>query len=258
MENLKKEAIRIVDLWRRYGPGSLKIDLELIFNEIVIPSSNGDRCRIVFEKFDSFEGLMARQEGSSCWVIGINENIEFAPRRNFTLAHEIGHFIGHRYKKSLFQCNFENLQDYSNAYEKEANEFAAHILMPADIVRAFDKEHKFTHANVTELAKSMGVSRSAAAYRWVELSRRKIGFAVSRDGMICHGRASAALFSAGVYFKPGAGFPQGCVSSKPLRSGESLQQRVPERIWHERNDCEESVFATGVGDYLYTYLDFGS
>ncbi|CAN7589735.1 ImmA/IrrE family metallo-endopeptidase [Neorhizobium sp. LjRoot104] len=259
MENLKKEAIRIIDLWRRYGPGSAKIDLNLILNEIVLPSSNGDQCKVVFEKFDSFEGLMARQEGSHSWTIGVNTNIEFAPRRNFTFAHEIGHFVGHRYKKNTFRCTFENLQDYSNiVLEKEANEFAAQILMPADVMRGFDKTHKFTHASVTELSQTLGVSRSAAAYRWVSLSRRKIGFAVSRDGMICHGRASEFLYKAGVFFKSGVELPAGSVSAKLRKPGESLQVRVSERVWHENQDCEESASATEVGEYIYTYLDFGS
>ncbi len=201
MVKLIREANRIITLWRRHGPNEDRLDLEVVFNEIVIPTSSGDRCEIIYSYFDSFEGLMIRQGEMKEWRIGINTSISYKPRRNFTLAHEIGHFIGHRYKQNEFQCSVENLNDFQNEQlEKEANNFAAHLLMPPDIVRQFDRERVFSHEAVSELAAKQGVSRAAAAYRWVELSSRKIGFVISRDGFFNNGRASGKAYQGGVFF----------------------------------------------------------
>lgn len=259
MAKLQREAIRIVDLWRRCGPATPKIDLIIAFKEIVLPSSGGDQCLIIFEDFKSFEGMMARENSHSDWCIGISTSISYLPRRNFTLAHEIGHFIGHRYEKDRFECTFEDLNDFTiSRFENEANEFAAQLLMPADYIRKFDREEKFSHETVTELSASLGVSRAAAAFRWIKLSTKKLGFIVSRDGMICSGRASDRLFTEGVFFKSGAELPARCASQKLTGPGQAIQVKVPERIWHEWLDCWESCFATEIGGYVYTYLDFGS
>jgi hypothetical protein len=257
MVKLLKEANRIITLWRTYGPNEPKIDLEISFYEIVLPSSFGDICNIVYESFDSFEGLMARQAGAKEWRIGINKNISYRPRRNFTLAHEMGHFIGHRYKQDLFQCSIDNMNDFQNeGLEKEANEFAAHLLMPPDIVRRFDSECIFSHEAVSDLAAKQGVSRAAAAYRWIALSSRRIGFAISRDGFFNNGRASDKAFREGVFFRQGDEVPARSLITQVRSEGEETCLTIDARVWHEAAPCHESTFATTQGGYIYTYLDF--
>lgn len=257
MVRLLKEANRIITLWRTHGPNTPKINLETVFKEIVLPSSSGDTCTIVFENFDSFEGLMARQTDAKDWRIGINKNIFYRPRRNFTLAHEIGHFIGHRYKQDLFQCSVENLNDFQNdGLEKEANDFAAHLLLPPDIIRNFDSERVFSHEAVSDLAAEQGVSRAAAAYRWIKLSNRRIGFAISRDGFFNNGRASENVYREGVFFRQGDEVPARSLIAHVRREGEEICSTVDARVWHHRAPCHESTFATTQGGYLYTYLDF--
>lgn len=257
MVKLLREANRIITLWRAHGPDTPRIDLETVFNEIVLPSSSGDSCKIVYESFDSFEGLMARQAHAKEWRIGIIENISYRPRRNFTLAHEIGHFIGHRYKRDLFQCSIENMNDFRNeGLEKEANEFAVHLLMPPDIVRQFDSERVFSHEAVSDLAARQGVSRAAAAYRWIELSSRRIGFAISRDGFFNNGRASDNAYREGVFFRQGDEVPARSLITQARREGEETCSTVDARTWHHAAPCHESTFATTQGGYIYTYLDF--
>lgn len=257
MVKLLKEANRIITLWRAYGPNTTRLDLEKVFNEIVLPSSNGDNCKVVHSAFDSFEGLMARKAGSQEWRIGVNTNIIYEPRRNFTFAHEIGHFIGHRYEQDVFQCTFDNLNNFQVAgFEQEANEFASHVLMPADIMREFDTQREFGHAAVSDLALLFGVSRAAAAYRWINLTNRHIAFAVSRDGCFCQGRASDKLYSKGVYFRQGQDIPPASLIVKLSEEGQELSDIVDKRVWHEALCCHESSYATTQGGYVYTYLDF--
>ncbi|WP_367716302.1 ImmA/IrrE family metallo-endopeptidase [Nitratireductor sp. GISD-1A_MAKvit] len=257
MAKLLKEANRIITLWRKYGPGGDKIDLESVFNEVVLPASSGDSCEIKYDEFDAFEGLMAREGNARKWVIGINKGIPYAPRRNFTLAHEIGHFIGHRYKRQDFQCSFEDLNDFQDEIlEKEANDFAAHLLMPPDIIRKFDSERIFSHEVVVELAERQGVSRAAAAYRWVGLSNRRVGFVISRDGFFTQGRASEKAYKEGVFFRQGDEVPSRSVVTSLSVTGRRSCTSVDGGVWHPNSGCHETSYVATVGDYIYTYLDF--
>ncbi|WP_336071908.1 ImmA/IrrE family metallo-endopeptidase [Nitratireductor rhodophyticola] len=257
MAKLLKEANRIITLWRTHGPGEDKIDLESVLNDVVLPTSPGDLCEIRYDDFDSFEGLMVRKGTERKWIIGINEAISYAPRRNFTLAHEIGHFIGHRYIRNQFQCSFESLNDFQNeALEKEANEFAAHLLMPPDIIRKFDAERVFSPESVKELADRQGVSRAAAAYRWVGLSNRRIGFVISRDGFFNQGRASEKAYKEGVFFRQGDEVPVQSTIASLSTGGQQSCATVSHGVWHPYSGCHEASYAATVGGYIYTYLDF--
>lgn len=95
-------------------------------------------------------------------------------RQRFTIAHEIGHFILHnnavpeeiRYRKDLSQ-----LHDLGplNEGEKEANWFAASLLMPRE---AIDYYWSFL-GDISDLANKFRVSTSAASFRLKNLGKIK-------------------------------------------------------------------------------------
>src|SRR5574337_91715 len=68
-------------------------------------------------------------------IISINSNITNSGKRNFILAHEIGHFILHKNLHPLFSDNHKTLSDwYKNGpHEVEANTFASELLMPSEL-----------------------------------------------------------------------------------------------------------------------------
>lgn len=256
MVKLLREANRIITIWRQFGPNRAAIDLQLAFSEIVLPISGGDQCRIVFDQFETFEGLMAREVGTSEWRIGVSLAIAYPPRRNFTLAHEIGHFIGHRYLQDSFHCTFDNMNDFeSQNLENEANEFAAQLLMPPDIIRAFDASNAFCHSSVSDLSEMLGVSRAAAAFQWIKLTNRRLGFTISRDGFIDRGRASSKLYSEGVYFKSGTELPVGSLATQIKTQGQEIIDNL-DGTWHPSFACQESSYSATVNGYVYAYLDF--
>ena len=70
------------------------------------------------------------------WVIGVNR-LESYTRTRFTIAHEIGHYLLHKGQK--FIDDFPAGETFyrtgeSSALEREANFFAASLLMPAKMV----------------------------------------------------------------------------------------------------------------------------
>jgi Zn-dependent peptidase ImmA (M78 family) len=85
-------------------------------------------------------------------------------RRRFTLAHELGHWIcqvleGHA---APIYCRAADLaQDANRTLEREANVFAAEVLMPDTLVReAFADD-----ATAADLANSFRVSEEAMQWR---------------------------------------------------------------------------------------------
>lgn len=108
------------------------------------------------------EGLGVRFGGED--IIRINSDGRSERRQRFTLAHELGHFLlGH-----CSICEPQHVHGFSTSpEERAANEFAAALLMPAVHFRE-DARHAHPRMDeLSELADLYGVSRSAAALRFV-------------------------------------------------------------------------------------------
>jgi len=89
----------------------------------------------------NFIGAFTKGNNNQLYIM-VNQNIFNEGRKNFTIAHELGHyFLNHQLKTNVFYC-FDNeiLEDdfHQNEIENEANYFATCLLMPEDkITRAF-------------------------------------------------------------------------------------------------------------------------
>lgn len=99
------------------------------------------KFREVNSKNNSFVGSFTKAVNSQKYIM-INSNIDNFGRKNFTIAHELGHyFLNHSLKQNDFYCiDNEILEDGSSTseIEKEANYFATCLLMPEEkITNAF-------------------------------------------------------------------------------------------------------------------------
>jgi Zn-dependent peptidase ImmA (M78 family) len=100
------------------------------------------------------------------WIIGVNKS-HHKNRQKFTLAHELGHYILHRERNiNIVDTTFFRNTD-TDSVEYMANEFAAKLLMPADMVR--DLVEKQRIKNIGALAEKFEVSASAMKYRIISL-----------------------------------------------------------------------------------------
>lgn len=94
---------------------------------------------------------------------------EYGPRSRFTLAHEIGHVVlGHRNGGVITDFYRGRSTGYLDPQERDANEFAAELLMPREI---FTKLWQ-SSATEEELSLVFGVSATAAAVRAKALGLR--------------------------------------------------------------------------------------
>lgn len=119
-------------------------------------------------------GILVRSaEGA---VIGVHY-AHHPNRQRFSVAHELGHFILHEGGTYVDRGTFVRFRhtisgSASDSEEREANQFAAALLMPSDLVRQEFDEHPFDPADdeaLTAMAACFGVSIQALSYRLMNL-----------------------------------------------------------------------------------------
>jgi hypothetical protein len=94
-------------------------------------------------------------------------------RRRFTAAHELGHFLLHRDRMTGFvaDATISETDDTTGDMEREANRFAAELLVPEVIIRERAEELTLEHGAcprivlAVRLASELLVSREAVRYR---------------------------------------------------------------------------------------------
>jgi Zn-dependent peptidase ImmA (M78 family) len=110
-------------------------------------------------------------------VIGVNAG-HYPNRRRFTIAHELGHFHLHLDRSAFFLdaspvfFRQETTMSADHDQEREANAFAAELLIPARAVRslmATDPIAVFDEAAVKQMANRFGVRTEALVIRLTEL-----------------------------------------------------------------------------------------
>ncbi|MDD6174067.1 MAG: ImmA/IrrE family metallo-endopeptidase [Elusimicrobia bacterium] len=93
-------------------------------------------------------------------------NVADSPnRRNFTIAHELGHYLlGHADKPDYEVLYRRPIADTSNKpMEQEANCFAANLLVPKQMLQKYISDYPFI--NNEQLARIFGVSSDVIGFR---------------------------------------------------------------------------------------------
>ena len=148
--------------------------------------------------------LMPHPSGSGEWGIIYNKAIRSPGRRNFTLAHELGHYLLHRQANpGGLQCTSRNMADWDaarNRIEAEANTFASYLLMPLDDFRARIKGRAIDIDVMTELADRYAVSLTAAILKWMTITDKRAMIVVGKEGFIDWAWSSEPLIKSGIYY----------------------------------------------------------
>lgn len=131
---------------------------------------------------DETSGLIYVDAKTGHAVVGLNVS-QSKTRQRFTLAHELGHFLLHKQNEgglhvddSDFFIKFRDhhSSDGSDREEREANAFAAELLMPSGFLERDAKKLReglslSDETAVRELASRYGVSLQALSFRLVNL-----------------------------------------------------------------------------------------
>jgi Zn-dependent peptidase ImmA (M78 family) len=89
-------------------------------------------------------------------------------RQRFSMAHEYGHYLLHREKIHEMPVGEQILHRNGdrNSVERQANNFAADLLMPDDLVR---KSVRASEGSLKKMADILGVSKESLKYRLAAL-----------------------------------------------------------------------------------------
>jgi len=124
-------------------------------------------------------GFLFRDKEHQRVIIGVNST-QIEERKRFTIAHELGHFLLHEGQPLHVDHNFRvNLRsgkssEGTDIEEKEANFFAAELLMPKSFLEKdlsdIDAVDLFVDLDaLQELAKKYKISPQALTYRLTNL-----------------------------------------------------------------------------------------
>jgi len=143
---------------------------------------------------EGFEGGLLTDDARSTGIILVNENA-FPQRRRFTVGHELGHFLmpTHRpVQAGAFLCSTDDMRSWTpqetdryGRMEKEANLFAALILMPPPALRReMQQFHDADLGHILHLAEHFCVSKETAARAYAQAHDETLAIIVAKDGRV--------------------------------------------------------------------------
>ena len=155
----------------------------------IIPQDICRRLSIGYREdtLKDLDGLLIIHPSSGYGIIGVNALIAEEGRKNFTGAHELGHWCLDCLEQTTFYCSREFIESFRPAIpplELRANEFAAELLMPRfiyqDLVNARDPGWE----DIKELSIISKTSLTSTARRFIELTDEACCLIISQAGKI--------------------------------------------------------------------------
>ncbi|MBE9465528.1 ImmA/IrrE family metallo-endopeptidase [Dyadobacter subterraneus] len=139
------------------------------------------------------DGRLVMKQGRS--IVTIDSAIEFEQRKRYVLAHELGHILLHADKEASFTDDDTTLEGYKRGpQEKEANDFAAELLMPTEQFKSSCYKKKFSPELISELAHQFNTSLTSTVYRFAELGNHPIAAFYSKNGKVQYWKKSTDMY----------------------------------------------------------------
>lgn len=219
---------------------------------------------VIGDSLPGFEGgLQKAQDGRSGWGIFYNSDIQSPGRINFTLAHELGHYLMHRkrypsgnYCKDIYGHSMDHAK-----IERDADVFAKELLMPLDDYRQqISPSDNPTIEILGRCATRYNVSLTAAVLRWLGFTKRRAILVVSRDEFILWAKSSHSALRSGLFFKtrnlPPVALPDNVnVAHRRCVAGNYGRFEWEAGVWL-KEPCEEEVWISPNHDQTFSLLKF--
>lgn len=138
---------------------------------------------VKFKEMDGSQGRILMSKDAA--IITINNAITYQPKINYIIAHEIGHAQLHRHL-ALFNDSDKTLSEWyaQGPHEREANVFAAELLMPGNLFTGKVKRKKLELTLIEEVAEYFGASKTATFLRYRDLGDFPVMIIFIEDGII--------------------------------------------------------------------------
>lgn len=195
-------------------------------------------ARIESAHIPGFEGCLQPNSDRTRWLLLYNDSLSSAGRIRFTQAHELGHYILHRFARESLACTEADMVSWSKDeahVEGEADQFASYLLMPLDDFRVQVPTDPTLDVFLA-CADRYGVSLTAAILKWLDYTSEKALLIYSTDGYINWACCSELARKAGAFIKTkGVVVPLPAASlaaDSTVHRGEA-GRHVPASIWFQ-------------------------
>lgn len=141
-----------------------------------------------------FDGALVRVVGAPIGTILVKQAMREAGRKNFTIAHEIGHFVMPHHGLEGTVCRSEDVESWAKSLpqeECEANVFAGEFLIPETYVKNRVCESPPSFDSIRWMAGTFSASLTASGYRLMDLTTFRAAIVWSTNGIIRWFRPSA-------------------------------------------------------------------
>lgn len=200
---------------------------------------------------ENFEGALCPLPNAGKWAILYNPAISSPGRINFTLAHEFGHYLVHRHlRPEGFECGERNLLGLDRnaarkAIEQEADLFASHLLMPKEDFRSQVRRADMTLELLVHCADRYGVSRTAAALKWIDLTDECAVVVAATNGFVSWSWRSVRAKRRGLWFRTGMELPEVAWAASPNSNvSDPRGMEHDAGAWHDSLSAREiAIFA---------------
>lgn len=252
---MKPEIKQIID--ELHKDVILPIDLDKIIREEgdirVRPANYGKK----------FDGRIEYIPKRRIFILYHPEDI--TPRVRFSIAHELGHFYIPEHRKLLLAGNSHNsisgfISD--KKLEKEADEFAANLLIPQEFLRKLTLKRKFlTLKDLLEIANELQVSATAMVLRYVKTTSDRCAIILSQDGIPKLYWPSEEMGYLGFEWRGRRDIPQNSATAQANQnqgSGEIYERAFDSSYWFStrKKECDlwEEAFPLGYTGLVLTML----
>ena len=210
-----------------------------------------------------FEGmLLPNPNRNGEWGIIYNSSITSKGRINFTLGHELAHYLLHRHlSPEGFRCSSRDMLDWKSEHgqiEAQANTFASFLLMPLDDFREQIRSQAITMALMRHLSDRYEVSITAAILKWLGITDKRAMIVVSKDGFIDWAWGSKRLFKSGIYYRARQETVPLPELSLAARRDPSIDAEIgfvhPKGVWVGNEEVNETTVFAGKSDMAITLL----
>jgi hypothetical protein len=139
------------------------------------------------------DGALILNPKAGIGIICVNNLVAEQGRKNFTAAHELGHWCMDSFEKNAFLCPrgvIESFKPTIKPMELRANEFAAEFLMPQFLYQPLVDARSPGWNEIKDLADLCQTTLTATAIRFVALTEEACCLVVSHEGRIAWFRKS--------------------------------------------------------------------
>lgn len=251
----------------RFDKGPVDVqDLAVEYTRQIAPDSHIEH--VIAEDLPGCDGALVPGDSQPRrWAI-MYDRKQNAGRRAYTIAHELGHFMLHRELVDNdpdfdggFYCSKEAVEHGAGRdIEKEANEFAANLLMPLDDYRRqIPSDQLASLERLGDAASRYGVSLTAASLQWLEYTTTRAMVIASVDGFALWAKPSEAAFKSGRFLRTRSDpfeLPAASLAARKAPAKESLEgTRQNAGIWFPEPTVEMCMRSDKY-DFELTLLHF--